>query len=1280
MRLLIGPAGCGKTRRCLAALRACERGGRAALWIVPDQFTYTADRLLLDDPDLPGARFVRVVSFRRLAHEAAEGMAPAGRALTEEARRLLLRRLVQATPPAELGPLAAVRLTPGFIDALARIVHEIKATAGADATRRLRQAAADEPKLAAILRLLAAYDATLTASGLADPGDWMFAVAARLRARPALRGNPGIWIDGFMGFTPEERALVEALVRGGARPTITLCGDPHDCANALARAAEAEALGVSPLLGPILGHLRESVARPCFLPTLRTLLWLAQIPAERLEVEMVRERPPRFARSPALARLESGLFANQTRPLEDAPAAAGSPGPALADPAPAALGAARDSILLRRFPTAYHEVVGWARWIDARARLAGGPAPTAGAQIPAAPTAAGPPPLRYRDIAILVRDLTVYRPLVLEVFPLYAIPVFLDQRRDATAHPLLRLCLSALQTAARGWARDAIVALLRNPLLGFDADRIDRIENLSREYGIEYERWLETRWEVLVLPAREAARGAQAENDEEGTTEDEECEATEEDEAAAGAGGTGRAFAKAAAAREHARLAAEEARAVAARCFPALRRFCDLWRAGPPPFAEGARALHEFVAAWLDPNGAAGAARDLTRLAPGAFPAAVLAAWPEEQTRQVVQLLEQTLALGCALTGELPTSASLFIRMLKDAFRQASIGVTPQSLDAVTVAEPRRSRVDEARAIILGGLTAAAFPQAPAEDPLLSDREREGLAERGFPIFPRAAVQSEEDAYLFYIACTRARETLLLTCPAIGPDARPVEPSCYLEEIARVVPIARGEEEAPGPAEDLAACVSAGELAGALTASLRRLDATDAGALADQVRAAAAAEPAAGIPPAYDSRMCAPQIDETLARASHRAARLREPAGANLPAGLCADLFPARTLHASASRLESFGRCPFQHFARYLLRIEERPEATLSPRSTGSAVHAALERFFGAGGWPRDGAEAVTRIGDIFQALASEEAFRVFQVDPPSAYRWRIAARDLGLFIRTEFDRLRKSRFQPAAVELSFGAFGRDAEGGDRPNAVQGLRALREALARGARLGGPELPSLELPLGADDASADRPAGEQAGAICLHGRIDRLDLVEEPGGRVQAVVFDYKHRRAARTVADELARGLDLQIATYLLVIRDVLGIQPAGGLYYSVSPTPRIAGEKVKEDNPLAHRMLGFYVSAHREAFDPARAFTSERAGSAESLDEVLTQARARIRSHARRILDGEIGPAPAAAGGRLPCEVCDFRAVCRFDPGAYRPAAQAGAEWTNDGSAAPCPGEGGGR
>ena len=64
LRLLLGRAGTGKTARIVEALSARQQAGERAILLVPEQYTYEAERLLAEA--LGGLFGIQVFSFDRL--------------------------------------------------------------------------------------------------------------------------------------------------------------------------------------------------------------------------------------------------------------------------------------------------------------------------------------------------------------------------------------------------------------------------------------------------------------------------------------------------------------------------------------------------------------------------------------------------------------------------------------------------------------------------------------------------------------------------------------------------------------------------------------------------------------------------------------------------------------------------------------------------------------------------------------------------------------------------------------------------------------------------------------------------------------------------------------------------------------------------------------------------------------------------------------------------------------------------------------------------------------
>jgi ATP-dependent helicase/nuclease subunit B len=128
-RFILGPAGSGKTFRCLAEIRAALAGapdGPPLLFLAPKQTTYQLERQLLADAALPGYARLHIFSFERLAfficHELQKSPP---RMLDEEGRLMVLRGLL-ARKRDELKLFRASARLTGFAQHLSLALRELQ--------------------------------------------------------------------------------------------------------------------------------------------------------------------------------------------------------------------------------------------------------------------------------------------------------------------------------------------------------------------------------------------------------------------------------------------------------------------------------------------------------------------------------------------------------------------------------------------------------------------------------------------------------------------------------------------------------------------------------------------------------------------------------------------------------------------------------------------------------------------------------------------------------------------------------------------------------------------------------------------------------------------------------------------------------------------------------------------------------------------------------------------------------------------------------------------------
>ena len=90
---------------------------------------------------------------------------------------------------------------------------------------------------------------------------------------------------------------------------------------------------------------------------------------------------------------------------------------------------------------------------------------------------------------------------------------------------------------------------------------------------------------------------------------------------------------------------------------------------------------------------------------------------------------------------------------------------------------------------------------------------------------------------------------------------------------------------------------------------------------------------------------------------------------------------------------------------------------------------------------------------------------------------------------------------------------------------------------------------FEVSFGTERSSPELQRGLDLGGFALSGKIDRIDV--DPFS-ARGIVWDYKSGRTAFSAA-KIDSELRLQIPLYMLVLRDLVGIEPLGGLYRALA-------------------------------------------------------------------------------------------------------------------------------
>ncbi len=1149
LRCVLGRAGSGKTARVLDGIASeltRRPHGPPLVLLVPEQATFQMEQALLERLRTQHNRsaFLRaeVLSFQRLAWRVLSSLGGESHpAIGELGKRMLLRSLLHRHAD-ELQLLHRVGTRPGFIAHLSDTLAELSAHRvgeaelwgaqsslpkehGADAGGAL------SAKLGDLAILTRAYHDALEGRWT-DPDGRLSQVAAKL-AGTQLFDGASVWVDGFTGFTPQELAVLEALLGHVESVEVTLCLDPREVED-----------GLDPTESELFRPTHETYR------DLRDRALSQGVPLEppvRLPASMDGSSngdQPRYA-APDLAHLERemGNYPGQRYPE---------------DPQGLSVLAAPD----RRA-----EVEAAAREVLRLARDEG---------------------MRYRDIVLGVRELDVYGDLIEEVFRRHHIPVFIDRRRSVAHHPVVELVRSALETIQMDWAYEPVFRYLKTDLAPVDRDEVDRLENYVLEFGIRGWRWRDPnpwtfvrRYTLEAEPSEDAPDPRQAADD--------------------------------AQARELADI--NEIRDRARDALMTFHERVAEARRSRQPVQTLSAALYEL----LENLGVAEAVERWSRDAEAADD--LVAAQEHLQVWDaVVELLDQTIE-GL---DDLSFTVAEYAEVIDAGLEAIEVGLIPPGTDQVVVGTVERSRHPHVRAALVLGAVDGAYPKRQEEDPLLGDREREALNAADIELQPTARVRTLHEPYFTYVALTRASERLWIAYPRADEEGKALRPAPFVRRLEALYPPL--EIDSPSPFETRVEQIETGEgLAEALATRLRAI----------RDGRASTEGPWLGL---YDWAVANDEIRRELAPALAGLAYRNDVAP--LAPELVEALFGSQVL-ASPSRLESFAKCPFQHFARYGLRLAERPVQQVEAPELGLLYHAALSTF--AQRAEQDeldlGELDDPRLSELMDEIVGELAPRLQNEILTSTARYRYLERHIRDTLLEVSRRVvadaHRGRFRPVRTEVRFGPSG-------------------------------ELPPVVLDLG------------ERRQLTIRGAIDRVDLAESETGERWLRVVDYKSRPQTLNL-DELYHGISLQLGLYVLAalqgqtwLADVDDARFAGLLYLPIGePVVGADGpidpDEAERQRHKKHRADGWLLN------DPSALAAMDESGSFDLLPVNMTQRgepdkRSRVldeddfgrlldhlgnqlQALGERMLAGTIAPVPTRHRNRTPCEHCEYRSVCQFDP-----------------------------
>lgn len=586
---------------------------------------------------------------------------------------------------------------------------------------------------------------------------------------------------------------------------------------------------------------------------------------------------------------------------------------------------------------------------------------------------------------------------------------------------------------------------------------------------------------------------------------------------------------------------------------------------------------------------------------------------------QIYKIVMDLLDKVTSLLGDETMTIREYSDILDAGFEAAKVGIIPPGNDTVTVGDIERTRLNHIKILFFVGVNDGVVPKAGNQGGIISQFEREKMAEYHLELAPGAREKVFIQKFYLYLNMTKPSERLYVTFCRVNSDGKALRRSYLIGTLLKLFPQLVVEE--PSEEETLEGVLTAESALPFLMEGLNKpvedeeaWTALLAWYLSDEGDREKALQ-------LFDAAFGVHQ-DDAISKAVTKA-------------------LYGNTLDNSVTRLEQFAACAFAHYLSYGLRLRERELQQFASVDMGNIYHDVLERF--AKGiemseytWfdiPQEAQDALLS-QSMEDAIAGSGIGDVFE-DARNSYLLKRMETTAKRTIWALMLQVRKGKFVPSGFEVSFS------------------RAER-------------LDAVQFQLGEDEK------------MRLRGRIDRIDTYETDD-KVYVKIIDYKSGNTSFSLLN-FYYGLQLQLVVYMNVALELTkkiykgkDTEPAGIFYYHITD-PMVDSDGGESEEEIRRSILeqlkvGGLVNEDPEiygAMDTDFTGTSSvipvalkadgslkaasKTASAYEFGLMSDYVRKKIEHVGKEIFAGNVSVKPYLLGDRSGCDYCPYHTICGFD------------------------------
>jgi ATP-dependent helicase/nuclease subunit B len=344
--------------------------------------------------------------------------------------------------------------------------------------------------------------------------------------------------------------------------------------------------------------------------------------------------------------------------------------------------------------------------------------------------------LRYRDIAVVVRDPASYEGILDAVFRKYEIPYFLSSRKEISEKPFVKFIFSAFSVTERGFRGEDVISYIKTGFSGITANDVSLLENYIIKWNLRGK--LFTGDDPWNMHPR----------------------------------GYGFSFSD--------------------EDYGVLTRLAEMKKTVIEPLKtfsaanKTAKTVRERATLLFDFLSGLSIAEKLTERAEEAKSRGDLALAME--TVQLWNAFCETLDQLVIASGDTDATGQEFSQMLMMLFLETDIGKIPTSVDEVVISGAAQTLTGGHKYVYIIGAAEGVFPQKVSEDGLFSEHEKTALAMHGVELSDRLERRVSEELYFFYRAAVKPSERLYVSFSHYSLSGAEQRESVGIKRIRKLFP------------------------------------------------------------------------------------------------------------------------------------------------------------------------------------------------------------------------------------------------------------------------------------------------------------------------------------------------------------------------------------------------------------------------------------------------------------------------------------------------------------